>query len=637
MTTYNTGNPIGSTDPRDLYDNAQNFDHLSLDTENETWPDRLGNQRSTWYGIEKKADRAISGYGYITKKSFEIGATLDTPNTVLQWENNGEFYRWDGDWSQPKVVPPASTPDSTGGIGKGKWVGVTDASLRSDLNQDTGAGLSRTTSGKTVQEEIDAFKYGYKTPDDFGAVGGDVIKDTAAIIAAIAYCSPLGIPLRIPAKQYIYDGGTITLPIAIIGDRVPDYNASTNTMTNGSQIIGGIRFSAKNVVIENIGFKRPTGSPGDCLVLSTNNAAGASARVRNIVVAGLSPTNAYHSCLIEGYDAVHVSGVTAAYNLFGVAIKSRNVIARGIVTISCDTGVIIKSDSNFSTAKNVILDDHINIGNGVSSQGVWVYSTTAQLERVTCSNLQSTGTAIHMRIKSENVANDVQVNNANYSGSTYADVLVEGTAAGTLYNVSLNNITAVNSQKFMAAGFCEQLMVTGFYGSLKNGAPADTSFEVSNAVGLFNGANIQLVRQYGSDLMTMNLGNSYLNNRLSSIKAKVIGSGKPRPGYKEQNLTGTNATMIVGDSLGASGVVSVSATTSGSSFASIAINDDYGQPVRPGFLLIIRNAATISFVMRHNPGTGGIANNGAADKTLSGGDTMMYVFDGANWRQTPSI
>lgn len=637
MTTYNTGNPIGSTDPRDLYDNAQNFDHLSLDTENETWPDRLGNQRSTWYGIEKKADRAISGYGYITKKSFEIGATLDTPNTVLQWENNGEFYRWDGDWSQPKEVPPASTPDSTGGIGQGKWVGVGDASLRSDLNKDTGASIVNTSSGKSVQAELNKFGAGYKVPEDFGAKGDGVTDDTSAIQQAIAYCSANGIALRIPAKSYVWNGGTITVPITIIGDRRPFYNWSTNTMTNGSIIIGGMRFSGNQVIIKSFGIKRPAGSPGDCLVLSTNNAAGASCSVEDFVGSGLSNSDQYHCLLVEGYDQGYVRYITSGYNLFGVAIKSRNVIARGIVTISCDTGVIIKSDSNFSTAKNVILDGHINIGNGVSSQGVWVYSTTAQLERVTCSNLQSTGTAIHMRIKSENVANDVQVNNANYSGSTYADVLVEGTAAGTLYNVSLNNITAVNSQKFMAAGFCEQLMVTGFYGSLKSGAPADTSFEVSNAVGLFNGSNIQLVRQYGSDLMTMNLGNSYLNNRLSSIKAKVIGSGKPRPGYKEQNLTGTNATMIVGDSLGASGVVSVSATTSGSSFASIAINDDYGQPVRPGFLLIIRNAATISFVMRHNPGTGGIANNGAADKTLSGGDTMMYVFDGANWRQTPSI
>ena len=42
MTTYNTGNPIGSTDPRDLYDNAENFDS-AMHTPGTTWTDRLGN------------------------------------------------------------------------------------------------------------------------------------------------------------------------------------------------------------------------------------------------------------------------------------------------------------------------------------------------------------------------------------------------------------------------------------------------------------------------------------------------------------------------------------------------------------------------------------------------------------------
>jgi len=634
MATQPTNNAVPSESPRDLKFNAGKIDEF-VTSEGHEYIDRLGGTHRTIEGINYDANQAMLKYGYITKDSFEDGGTISLANECLRWKANGEFYRWDG--TLPKVVPAGSTPDSAGGIGSGKWVGVGDASLRSNLNENTGAGLSRTESGKTVQEEINLFKFGYKTPDDFGAKGDGVTNDTTAIQQAITYCAARGIALRIPAKSYVWKGGVITVPIAIIGDRVPDYNWSTNTMSKGSIIIGNLRISSPQVVVENLGIKRDAGSAGDCLILSTNNTAGASARVRNIVCSGLSSSDQYHAVLVEGYDSAHISLVTAAYNLFGLAIKSRNVIAQSIISVSCDTGVIIKSDADYSTAKNVVLDGHINIGNGVCSQGVWVYSTTAQLERVTCSNLQSTGTSIHMRIKSENVANDVQVNGANYSGSTYADVLVEGTKAGTLYNVSLNNITAVSSQKFLAAGFCEQLMVTGFYGSLKSGAPADTAAEVSNAVGLFNGSNIQLVRQYGSDLMTLNLGNNYLNNRLSSVKAKVIGAGKPRPGYKEQQVTGTNANMIVGDSLGATGVVAVSATSTGSTFGSISVNDDYGQPVRPGFLLIIRNSAAIAFVMRHNPGNGGIANNGASDKTLSGGDTMMYVFDGTNWRQTPSV
>lgn len=78
-------------------------------------------------------------YGYNTKKSFEGGNTINYLNDVLLWESNGEYYRWDG--PLPKVVPPGSTPESAGGIGKGKWVGVGDASLRGGLSSTDGDSL----------------------------------------------------------------------------------------------------------------------------------------------------------------------------------------------------------------------------------------------------------------------------------------------------------------------------------------------------------------------------------------------------------------------------------------------------------------------------------------------------------------
>lgn len=52
MTTYNTGNPIGSTDPRDLYDNAENLDD-AVNSSADTFQDRLGKSRLTWEGIVK--------------------------------------------------------------------------------------------------------------------------------------------------------------------------------------------------------------------------------------------------------------------------------------------------------------------------------------------------------------------------------------------------------------------------------------------------------------------------------------------------------------------------------------------------------------------------------------------------------
>ena len=131
MTTYKTGNPLGSAAAKDLYDNAQNLDNAVNDQENESWLDRFGKGRKTWFGIEKYASEAIAAFGYITMDSFEDGAELTLPNQVLRWESNGEYYRWDGVF--PKTVPAGSTPDSTGGVGTGAWLSVGDAILRSNL------------------------------------------------------------------------------------------------------------------------------------------------------------------------------------------------------------------------------------------------------------------------------------------------------------------------------------------------------------------------------------------------------------------------------------------------------------------------------------------------------------------------
>ncbi len=54
---YNTGNPIGSADPRDLYDNAENLDEAINGTAS-TWVDRLGVTRKTFKAAENAADAA---------------------------------------------------------------------------------------------------------------------------------------------------------------------------------------------------------------------------------------------------------------------------------------------------------------------------------------------------------------------------------------------------------------------------------------------------------------------------------------------------------------------------------------------------------------------------------------------------
>lgn len=142
MTKYATNNPLGSVDPRDLYDNSQNFDNAINSITAAIWLDRFGHTRHTWHGLETMAKAAIAAFGYITIDSFQLGATLKLPNQVLRDTSTGEYYRWDGSFlPSGKVVPAGSTPTTTGGVGIGAWVSVGDVSLRQELSSPGGAGL----------------------------------------------------------------------------------------------------------------------------------------------------------------------------------------------------------------------------------------------------------------------------------------------------------------------------------------------------------------------------------------------------------------------------------------------------------------------------------------------------------------
>ncbi|HBR1077588.1 TPA: hypothetical protein L9K96_003028 [Klebsiella quasipneumoniae subsp. quasipneumoniae] len=63
-------------------------------------------------------------------KTFMEGATLDSPREEIL---HGSYRLvWTGEF--PKVVPVASSPEITGGVGPGRWAYTSDAALRSDMS-----------------------------------------------------------------------------------------------------------------------------------------------------------------------------------------------------------------------------------------------------------------------------------------------------------------------------------------------------------------------------------------------------------------------------------------------------------------------------------------------------------------------
>lgn len=150
MTTYNTGNPIGSKDPKDLYDNAENLDTAVNDTSRDTWHDRLGRNRKTMSGMEREfnADQAsrddrfnadqddrdarfntfIASSGYQFLGDYAAGIEITEYNQIIR-DADGEFWRLSGQVE----LPYTTTGDwSTEGD---LFVSVGDAVLRQDLVQ----------------------------------------------------------------------------------------------------------------------------------------------------------------------------------------------------------------------------------------------------------------------------------------------------------------------------------------------------------------------------------------------------------------------------------------------------------------------------------------------------------------------
>jgi hypothetical protein len=72
MTTYNTGNPIGSTDARDLYDNAQAFDQ-AINSSAATYTDRFGVAHKPL--AKAMQDIEIAGTTYATQTAGLAGTT----------------------------------------------------------------------------------------------------------------------------------------------------------------------------------------------------------------------------------------------------------------------------------------------------------------------------------------------------------------------------------------------------------------------------------------------------------------------------------------------------------------------------------------------------------------------------------
>ncbi|MCU9521142.1 hypothetical protein OE325_05530 [Pseudomonas aeruginosa] len=145
MTTYATGNPLGSKDPRDLYDNAENFDAAMNDRTNVAWRDRFGVSRKTWFGIEDQVNTSLARSGFeLPPLQYVDGSPLTVDRSTQIIERDGNLYSVKLPSSFPVVLSGNWSED------EGLLVVRGDQSLRQEITSTSPSEGSSIIGNSTV-------------------------------------------------------------------------------------------------------------------------------------------------------------------------------------------------------------------------------------------------------------------------------------------------------------------------------------------------------------------------------------------------------------------------------------------------------------------------------------------------------
>ncbi|HCL5891977.1 TPA: phage tail protein [Klebsiella pneumoniae] len=342
-------------------------------------------------GQPKLQDPAGTGlWGYVPAiGSFEQGSLLTQRFEVLLWESTDEYWRWDG--VMPKVVVPGSTPATAGGTGKGKWIDVTDATLRANLGSGEGllyigsvptiahlSTISPAVAGQRIQ--VTEFDYGYivgggnfivQHAADFIADGGKVV---ASGIAGLVFVREEYYTSRIVRPEWYGCRGRgpskpDTTPFAAMlshlndGDYIklmPNAN-HYNSFPNNSQSLDGWVISANKITFDGDGatLSRATPSSASYSGFTTLKLTGDEISLKGkLLITSEDPTNkplyAYQSATKIDSREIFTSPLANTLGLWasgvdGLYIDKSVTLERAVFPFFSNNGT--KNMKVFCTAK----------------------------------------------------------------------------------------------------------------------------------------------------------------------------------------------------------------------------------------------------------------------------------------------
>lgn len=442
---YNTGNAIGSNDPRDLFDNAGNLDKL-VNGPAQSYPDRLGVSRKSLAGMEADFQTFLLASGYQDIGEYPAIPTITARNQIFL--RAGEYYR---------VAAPTALPFTVTGV----WatdepflVAVGDAVLRQDLENWEGlaglavsiivgdgvtdksgeivaanalgrpllfVGIAEVTSSVTITVPIvDTLSQIFTTtsdvtvdngsfvrPDWFGMAAGNIRLAVEALPAS-------GGIVRLANKRYqpSYSLDSIGLGagieflakpnVSIIGERTPQPSSDYSTLEGGTIINGPLQVSADGFFIDKVGMDSGQ-VVCDALWASATPDAFAfikfggepdrrDLRIGEISGLGYAVSSPSHGVLIESVTGVQFGSISAYRCGHGVVIKGQRVIGDRVYAVGNGIdGLIIKSNA-YSVMREVSVGQVIasSIDGSVDAgYGVFILAETAEGAIVNIGSIQA--------------------------------------------------------------------------------------------------------------------------------------------------------------------------------------------------------------------------------------------------------
>lgn len=290
--------------------------------------------------------------------SFEEGATITSNTDALWYQSGGQCFVWGG--SLPKVIPPNSTPNTTGGISPTAWSDVGNQTTLTTLAKSDGASKSFSKNAPvSLLLRRNIFEYMSKVDRDTitATVGVEVIIDYA-IQAAI---NDGVMELHFPPVKGIYVAGQspVTLPsgFQMTGVSSKPYTATLDTSFNNRGTVIRLATGASSIFIltnRNKFFN---------IIFDGRNK---SVNLMKGVGSDQTQYCRFDSCgvyrWLNGFGGSSSSGYTATLQVIGCTIASnyrgvRNVIDSRFTdcTINAneDNGVELNSGANNNSFANV--------------------------------------------------------------------------------------------------------------------------------------------------------------------------------------------------------------------------------------------------------------------------------------------